>query len=418
MCSTQVAPKSACCPPSRKLAGALLPIALKAADITNHVIDVLVTRDFPPGSTIGFRFFNHAVGYNSKYASGVSFVVPSALYAGTFLRLRLDVGFTLLEGVVPGSAGGPILLATSPTQPGIPATLPSCFVYGGCGEPIAAIGFIDGEGGYAVLPTPDILPCQYVLQVPAPLEEGDLYSAISVAEGGTLVPGSWSNAWQVVKWGPPWVHGIDYALHVDLVEASMVIAMNPGQVIPIGFRPYEPSAPGGAALGAEWVLVVIHPIPAGTTMNLHVNDWEGVYAQAYTWSTAKTLCPGTVLDFTGLGTAAPWVSVGQVRPGTDVPGSDVPITSITAYFDFDHPITATYTCSYQGRLPGRLVPGVAIKATPWPDCATLIDCMPKGCRSVCNWPMEALGLNTYACYLAWVCQPVPAFLVNACGPCS
>lgn len=410
---------SACCETSCPVAGSLLPIAYITSGVLTeeNLLDLLVTTNITAGVVLGFRFFPGTEGYQSRYSSSVSFVLPQNILAGGFLRLRYDAPGVVLLYKANGSVPEWATIGNATQAPALTANC-SCLVYwspdkcttGG----IAFIGIrtaetVTLENAAPVPPPCSVVPCEFQIVRPAP---GGPSTWIALQD--YVVPGKWINAWQIAKWSSGWTDGdpTGYELVVDNLEATLHVSLQPGQLIPVAFKPYLSAEPT-SSFGGEWALVVTEPIPANTSFYLFSNAWDLDEARdnlTVRWTTRTCVPAGTVVDIVGFGTNAWRASIGHITvimPG--LPAGD--IYGLTAYTAEGHAITATYTCVYEGPVPTDLIPGVSMPARPWPNCASILPTSP--CHRVCNWLCERVLLNALT-PKRWITQPLPAFL--ACKP--
>ncbi len=408
---------SVCCESSCPVPGSLLPIAFITSGVlaNENLMDLLITTNIAAGVVVGFRFFPNTEGYLSRYSSSVSFVLPQNILAGGFLRLIYDApGVALLYKAI-GSEVAWITIGTATQAPALTANC-SCLVYSSpnkCAvEGISFIGIRTSEaidGTSPVTPPCCVVPCEFQTVQPAPADP-DTFIVLH----GSTVPGNWRKAWQILKWGSGWTSGVPAAYEglLTALEAALHVSLEPGQLIPVAFKPYR-SAPETSSFGGEWALVVTEAIPANTSFYMYANAWDPTDAEdnlTLRWSTRVCVPVGTVIDIVGFGTNAFRASFGSITvtaPG--LPSGD--IYGLTAYTEEGNGITALYTCVYEGPIPACLVPGVSMPARPWPNCPSILPA--SACRRVCNWLCERALLNSQTPH-RWVTQPVPAFA--ACSP--
>lgn len=415
--------------------GSLLPVAYTASSsfATLEIMDLLVTTPIARGVMLGFRFYPHADGYNSAAASAVAFSLDASLAAGDVVRLaRNAVSGTDL---ILDPAGAATTIGHATTVPSITA-ISSCMVYWAPNlqtlRGISWIGLRDTAVAPVTEPIPpptSVVPCQFAFFV-------DRYTA---AQGYVFydpsayvpnIPGTWINAWQVLKFSAGWVAAdaaVDaYAATVDAATDVLYVSLTPGQLTAVAYRPYDFAA--APAFAAQLVLVLTSCVPPGTVVYITGNDWGGTsvgVADAwFVWTSPPTtfLPPGTVVDITNLlpppSASAPTASVGTMALGAGhaavAPNTD--ITAFTAYSasvadSANHPVAAVYPCAYRGIIAAGLQPGMSILQTPWPDCSAILSF--QTCKRICDWPCEQTVLNRTA-PVRWLLQPTPSFV--QCGP--
>lgn len=393
------------------------------------VIDVIVAEPLPPGAPLGFRFYPGNEGSGSLVASSSAFVLPANVSPGGFLRLALVPGGAELRYRPPRSAPSwtTIAVVSSP-----PVVYPggACLVFTpttGSGG-LRALAFVTAtalaDGG--TMPPNTTLDPKYVILPPATVAPGNFVVARTLA----AVPGSWPAVWQLLKWGLPWSVVADapgaYAAAVDPVESTAYIALTPGQLVPVAYKPYSAdTAPG---FGGSWALVATGCIPAGTVAYIASNAWDNAVdpTRAYVWQVPDEfdVPAGAIVNFTGLGTPYLRASYGTLTGASPPPGNQ------TGYILFSggggsggpvRPITATLPDTYTGELPDGLEPGLDMLAQPWPSCPAILP--------VCNslrpspatpaaWLAERHRVNAL-CPERWVTQCLPAYSITDCcgAPC-
>jgi hypothetical protein len=415
-----------------------LPVALRArlsAPATgNQVLRCLVTMPISAGTTLGFRFFEPTNGYLSPYATTVTFATTGALSPGQVVdvvRLAPGSGTALVRTLyaAPCAAGTTDALGFTSTDLVDSVAGNSCFVFwrpARCAAPDVALAAIAGmglgAGDAAYLPPPCVLPCQFIVKPSVPGGPNVDYVTVGPPAGsapatGGAVPGTWRQAWQVVKFRA-WVAGNDalpapWSLADDFTS-GLYTQPSPGALIPVATRPHLE----GSAFPAQLVLVVTTPIAGGTTLQLSASPTVDPPAY-WTWQaplTPTALPAGTVLDFTGLGFGSGWmpsVNVGtvtSVATGGDDPGD---LTEFTVFCNDPcgtgrANVTALYTCARPTgcELPPGLTAGLDMPAAPWPaPCASIL---PVQGVPPDAWPMAALALSRLA-PVAWSWQPTPCF---------
>lgn len=381
------------------------------------VLSALVTTPLRRGTVLGFRFYPHGENYLSAAASAVTFAIGADVPAGTALTLRTTppsyayAGMLLLSRAR-GAASSALLGATG-SRP-VLAVHSSVFVYWAPRyshvEPISALGVLSAAGA-PVLPPSSVLPCKYAITTLDPGGGAGDAAGQFVYSTATAVPGAWTHAWQVLKWGveAQWATApiADYSADVEAVEDARHVQLQPGQLVAIAYKPYEfdvaPAFPG------QLVLVVTREVAPGTVARVRGGPWDDSGAAHWVWTAPPTcaLLPGTVIDMGGLRPSMlPTVNIGSIAPGDAVPEITDSFLEFTVFSD-DGAVTGVYPCSYFGAVPSQLVPGVSILATPWPDCASILS-VPCCCSRVASWECFVLQLQR-ACPTRWLCQPLPSF---------
>ena len=401
------------------------------------VLNALVTTPLKRGTVLGFRFYPHAENYTSVAASAVTFTLGFDVVAGSSLALRSTPDSYAYTGMLlysrpPGPDGIATLLGTAGSRP-VLSVRSSVFVYWApCYsriEGISALGMMDTT---SELPTPPVMPpqafvpCKFALTVPD-AAAGDA-TAKFVYCVAAAVPGSWTHAWQVMKWhiAANWAveANAGYVANVDAAEVRRFVQLQPRQLMAIAYKPYEyDQAP---AFSGQLVLLVTSTVPAGTTAYIRGGDWsttDGLGAHwAWTAPPACALLPGTVVDIGGLRPGAmPTVNIGTIVQGNLVPAATDSFAAYTVFAAQSPPdvtgfmpVTGVYPCSYTGEVPAPLTPGVSILENPWPDCAAILGT--SCCYRVASWECFSLQLVQRACPLRWLCQPLPTFVTT--GPCA
>lgn len=425
---TDCAVSCGCGAPAWPEPGSILVLGYAYMATDGPLLDALVTTRIIRRTLLGFRFYPRTEGYLSTNSSSVGFVITADLLPGSFLRLQFtDDGGMRLLARTSDSSDWIAVASDATTAPAIPVRA-SVYLYWAapgssqCPQPISSFSFTVEDEPEPVPPC--VLPCKWQLIQPAPDTPNDYL----VADITTGVPGSWhGGAWQVLKWGQPWTAGVNspgaYAAAVESVEDGLYVAVQPGQVAILAYRPYDPvRAP---AFGAQLVFVLTTCIPAGTQLSIFVANpvWSTDLEPSWTWTAppGADLCPGTCVDLTQLGTGdafdnpRPRASIGTLVTGSGRP-VDGPITAfvITSSADASSAVTAMLPCSYGGLVPSCLVFGFSILCRPWPDCASRI--VAPSCKHVADWPLETV-LLARACPVRWLMEPSPCFATNTgCCP--
>ena len=378
------------------MAGLLLPLAYAPVNGSGStalpVLDCLLTGCLSPGTQLNFRFYPQDQSYQSPLSVLVPFLVgPQLLTAGTFVRLTWDGVTTLQFQLAARTRGGswaPAALSNAP-QVGFSSTA-SCFVFLGGGgvpfTPLTAIGLsLPSSSSPPLLPPPAVLPCQYAFarQAVPPLAALAYFSGNlqvgAPSPADLAVPGSWAAAWQLLQWTNGWAAAdaaTGFLSIVDATEDALYVRMTAGQLLPVAFSPYDPVAAPGVPGAAGFV--VAQTLPPSTTVLLWCNAWSArpspgtAYHYAWTSSPAGDTPAGTVVTLRGLGGAGSFAlsaTTGLLSPGTVLPPAEA-LTCLTLFCasgaDGPYPVTALPTCAYADEVPAGLVPGLNMRATPWP----------------------------------------------------
>ena len=427
--------------------GALIPLAYSpyAVGISEEqpIIDLVATRAVRKGVRLSFRFYAQTEGYLSSNSITLSFVLTQNLFPGRFIRLTVNAtssgnNFTSLYARVQNQTiwtqiaaptGNPI----RPEQANVYVFLGQ---YSGCGcvpsapSPVCAIG-LSTPPGSPVLPPNEVLSCKYSF---APL-----YTGVTAFVGlaGIGVQGNWDfGMWQLAKWGT-WENLMisDYVAYVDSVEDALVLESTPGQLLPIGFKPYLQNL-GTPLQYGQLAVVVTRRVDVGTNIYLYPNQWNAIDAAVnygFQWSYPMPnldppsvadviplpLEPGTVIYMSNLGTAGNvFVTVGVLIKGalssTFVNISNVSLYSIIRQGDVDDgevvACTGVYNCSYMGPVPRNLTAGEDMRKDPWLVAGGIIGGVSG---SPCIKTMGALHVRerlNHEPLTIWIDQLPPAFL--------
>jgi hypothetical protein len=420
--------------------GALAPVAYApAVEGTPHpasILDMLVTQVISEGTVVAFRFYPHLEGYQSTHSVTVSFVLTASLQPSTFLSLWTDADsntmrlFAREKGVATWTA---VSARSARVTPPAYATVYIFFAtcarkcQPGSQSAVAAFGIrAPGIPGPTdpLFPPPCVLECKYTALAAASAATDFVYYP------GASIPENWHQAWQVLRAATNWLSKTDPNLYPGLVETAedtFNIKLIPGQLLPVGFTPYDNAYP---AITAKWALVVTSAIPANTKVYLWAGNWSdqldnppSVGNVSFAWTSPNyEICPGQIVQFGRLGgVQAPYVCPGEVVVGSYAPAD--PIAALTAFSLSLQPsgsvnlapITATYTCAYYDIIPECLVPGVSMRTCLWPVTASIIG-LPT-CRLACTWTEEAVLINN-APLVRWIDQPVPTYTLIVCRGCK
>lgn len=373
------------------------------------VADFIVTHDLESRTVLAFRFYPQGDGYQSTAASTATFTTTATVYEGTFLRLTYNTtGGMTLSNRYPNTSDwrnvGTVDVAA------YVCTNATCFVYTSAGscvlKAVCCIQLASVDDAPPCFPE-DVLPCKYVVVQPKPSNS----TSYVYAKGVTAIKTDWrQGAWQALKWGPSWTSNDDamdgYNETVDNLENGMRVVLTPGQLVPIAYKPYyatsSPSFPG------EVACVVTSRIPPRTNVSLYCYKWlDGANVPTYSWESPGTsgVDAGTVLVLGGLGTSPRATYGSLVVVNTPLLGKDMTAFTLADASGTYH-VTAVYSCSYRGKVPRGLQPGVSLLAKPWPDGPSIL-CI-GSCKPICNWLQEMIALNAL-CPTRWLCQPLPAF---------
>jgi len=408
-----------CC--NGNLQGSILALAYAPGNVGPEdaqvpVMDAVITAFLPLGSAVNFRFYPHLESYQSLYSRTAGFSLDAPLLPGYFIRLSTDTGFMYLEYKVAG--GGTWERAAGRSVAAAHPATASCYVYvcgagGQRAQPASAVGIVVTEGDDSVtapiFPPTCILDCRYALQGAA-----DASTEFTYFPGDDFsIPGNWPNAWRTLRNQGAWAASdvANYAATVDEAEAAYYVAPTPGQFVPMAW------APSSAIAKSQLAVVVTAVIPPSTVVFLSFNDWEDD-SPWLVWTTGSVLCPGSVVSFINLGAETPCVSSGSLLPlppYTSAITNHIYLTAVTLATAGSVAITGVYTCAYRGMIPRNLVSGVTIQRHLWPVEASVLAA--PSCRVVSNWAAEAVALNT-ACFVRWLCQPVPTYVLAACLGCA
>ncbi len=391
------------------------------------VLDMLVADFIAAGSTLAFRFYPHTEGYLSANSTSVSFVLDVDLQPSNFIRLSTDSAsntMTLNVRAPPLSAWSP---ASAPSaKVSLPAGATVYVFLAQCGKKlgsssscsVCAFGVGGADDTLPIFPPTCVLNCKYTYY--APFQSSGLFSYTFYYFPGASVPKNWMGAWQIVRAAVDWKVGGDptsYYSTVDAAENLFNVSLIPGQLLPVGFRPYSLEH---STFPGQWALVATSAIPANTVVYMWCNKWSELTDPTTQWwykwtSPLVPIAEGYVVNFGRVGgVIAPFVNCGTIVLGPSfAPASD--IFSLTAYSlklapdaaVFAAPITATYTCSYFDIIPDCLVPGVSIRSCLWPSTASIIS-LPN-CRVLDNWQEEQAAINQ-APLVGWIDQPTPSYI--------
>lgn len=427
-------------PTGLPIPGALQPIAYQykhQSDEDAIVMDLLVTSYIKQNVVIGFRFFPRAEGYRSQFSSTVTFCLLTSLLPGQYVRLAKNGSeLHLFENAdvtaVPKLAG-------KATTPPFVRDYASALVFWtpalNTVDAIAFIGFrvqvaasaedaeiADDESAYDYLmpvpPPTDVLPCQFSTVVTLYMNVTSELHLVAYSGKRTGIPGHWIDAWKILKlggrneWQP--VPQIKYEETIDALRATLFVALNPGQVIPVAYRPYNPLDYGFAA---QLSLMVTEAIPPNAYFWVAPNcSSVDTVRSGPVWKWVapcdKPVLPGMVIDLTGLGLDKnAHANIGTLYVMGTWPVVDFAITSFTVYAYSEnastdatiYPVTAVYTCGSDCHLPLGLTPGQTVSALPWPACGAII---PLDCtRPVADWGVQRQIIANSQTE-RWLCQPL------------
>ncbi len=393
-----------CATPDCSSQGALIPVAYwpQAGTDDEPLIDLIATRFVRKGVQLAFRFYPQNEGYMSSYSATISFVLSQNLFPGRIIRVVVSSSNLLfLYARTQGETSWTQIAAPTgnPSWPLFASVYVFFGQYSACGcvpaapSPVCALGLTFHSP--PILPPTSVLSCKYSYAVTVSGEYPNFY----VRTQSQRVPGNWDfGLWQLAKWGG-WITleatAASYATDVGTYEDSLSIVLTPGQLLPIGFKPYIPvrTETSVPQLG-EIALVVTRKIDVGTIVRLYPNSWNYVGALtnfAFQWSyplptlspsppnvpdvIPGALKPGTVLHFSLLGsTGAVQTNIGTLTKGL-LSSPDDGITSVTIYSiwpDLVQAISAVYTCSYTGPFPEYVTAGEDERFEPWPDTGGII----------------------------------------------
>lgn len=412
-------------------AGSLLPLALNTAfagDVNEALLDALACACVPAGTLLGFRFYDPLTSYVAATAATLQYVTAADIVPGDVLRLLNTADATVLLHLRFEQCVVPPVVVASVSVPAtfIGGTLPSwsCYLFSVPAGGTCCCSSVTGVASVGQTPPPTcVVPCQFQVCTTLPVVDTPYTYVMATVNSSVqgAVPGSWSNAWQVVKycqWAPL---DTDYVGTVNAMESQLYVAPTPGQVVPVAVRPHIADTP----FTAQLAVVVTAPLPAGTTFAITAEIAPAADAPVpywlYTAPADKGVCAGTVLAFSGLAVVegvTPCVNIGNVVGLPDNwPADDIDLTDFTLFSTapcFDGAgvryISVLYTCARDNAqpLPPCIVPGVSAPAAPWPTGPRILPT--KACVAVpaCEWPCTAQKLLC-AAPVPWTCQPTPCF---------
>lgn len=419
-------------PSGYPIPGSLQPISYQfkhTADTTADIMDVLVTSYIKKGVVIGFRFFPQADGYASQFSSNVTFCLNYAVYPGMYLRLT-DNGATLVALQTDGTP--PIVYGAATTAPFV-RDYASCLIFWTpCLNQVEGISFIGFRTPTSdpIPPPTCILACQFSAIVTLSKDDVDGTLRLVAYQGARRgIPAQWVNAWQLLKYGGSnqWLAIADaaYSNVTENLRDTIFVALSPGQLFPIAYRPYNTI---NYAFAGQLALVVTERIPPGAYVWIVPNCAEESTARSgpsWKW-TAPCDCPiraGMVLDLTGLSmNAIPKANIGTLEAQGSWPTTDFDIYSFTVYAysvnastdDIIYPVTGVYSCDHDCQLPLGLTPGQNTPLLPWPSCASILPVDKCSIRPVRSWGAQReLLASLYP--IRWLCQPLPSF--RTASPC-
>lgn len=406
------------------------------------VMDLLVTSYIKQGIVIGFRFYPQYDNYMSQYSSTVTFCLQANLYPGRYIRLTDNGAKLLLLSDVDSEPD--LVLGVALTPPFVQDFASAYVFWTPClnkMEGIAYIGYnVDTECGATgstggstgdhnfLQPCPPptcVLPCQFATIVS--ICQFNTLGTRLVAYNGVRrgIYAQWINAWQLLKlggrleWDPP-ISDELYIDSMDQLRRTFFVALTPGQLMPIAYRPNVLMEFG--TFPAQFALVVTERVPPGAYVWVAANCSSVdtvLLGPTWLWR-APTNCPvhpGTVIDMTNLGFGfVPKVNIGTIETAGNWPTGDFTISSFTVYAFSENvwtlenifAVTALYVCASDCQLPSCLIPGQTTSVLPWPDCASIlpIDCYKAG--SIVNWGVFRQQLANMT-PIPWLCQPLPKF---------